>query len=293
MTDEPWTIDRLLKWTQDYFAQKNIAGSRLDAEVLLAHATGLKRIELYTNFDRVVSNEQRALFRGFVHERAEHRPTAYIVGEREFMSMKFRVTPEVLIPRPETEFVVEGALERIADRNAELLVADIGTGSGCIAISLATRLPKARFVAVDVSQAALAIARENAERHGVAERVEFLEGDMLEPLAAGGYAGRVDFLLSNPPYISEAEWPEVMPDVRLYEPKEALLAEGDAMKFYRVIARGAAGVANDGGWVLVEAGAERAEEIAAIFAEESTLADIQTIRDYRGVERVVAAKIKR
>ena len=297
MTDETWTIGRLLKWTQDYFAQKDIASPRLDAEVLLAHATGLRRIELYTSFEREIGEEQRALLRGMVRERAEHRPTAYIVGEREFMSMKFRVTPDVLVPRPETEFVVEGVLDRIADRiadrNAEMLIADIGTGSGCIAIALAARLPNTRFVAVDISPAALVVARENAERHGMAERIEFVEGDMLAPLTTGDFAGRLDFLLSNPPYISEAEWPAVMPDVRLYEPKGALLAEGDALKFYRAIARGAQALVREDGWILVEAGAKRAREIAAIFAERAPGGKIGTIKDYDGVERVVTAQIKR
>ncbi len=293
MTNETWTIAKLLKWTQDYFAQNDIPSPRLDAEVLLAHAAGLKRIELYTNFDSIVDDEQRAKFRGFVRERVERKPTAYIVGEREFMSMAFRVTPDVLIPRPETEFIVEGTLARIANKNAEMLIADIGTGSGCIAISLAARLPRTRFVAVDISQAALAIARENAERHGVADRIEFIAGNMLEPLAAGGYAGKVDFLVSNPPYISEREWPEVMPDVRLHEPKGALLAEGDAMKFYRVLASNANKVLHDGGWAMVEAGAGRTEEISAIFAEKLSASDIQTIKDYQGVGRVVAAQTKR
>ncbi|GAG11493.1 unnamed protein product, partial [marine sediment metagenome] len=239
MTAGAWTIGKLIQWTQDYFAGKGIASPRLEAEILLAHALGLKRIELYTGYNRAVPEEKRAGFRDMVRRRARHCPTAYIVGRREFMSLEFRITPDVLVPRPETEFLVEGVLERAPDRSAELLIADIGTGSGCICVSLATRLGKARFIATDISEAALAVARENAERHGVAGRITFLKGDMLEPLAKKGFEGGINFLLSNPPYVSEEEWPGLMPEVRDYEPKVALLASGgDALRYYRAIADG-------------------------------------------------------
>ena len=290
MTDEPWTIGKLVQWTQGYFSRKGIESPRLDAEILLAHTLGLKRIELYTNYDRPVPEENRAKFRNLVERRAERCPTAYITGGREFMSLEFRVTPDVLVPRPETEFVVESVLELVPGReSADLLIADIGTGSGCICVSLATRLAKSRFLATDVSEKALAVARDNAGRHGVAERITFLRGDMLEPLAGGEFRGKINFLLSNPPYVSDEEWRTLMPEVRDYEPKEALLAGGDFLKYYRSLAAGGAEILAPGGRAIVEVGRDRAESVKKIFEENPAFCGTKLVKDYQGIDRIVIA----
>ncbi|MFH1549972.1 MAG: peptide chain release factor N(5)-glutamine methyltransferase [Planctomycetota bacterium] len=290
MTDESWTIGKLVQWTQGYFSRKGIESPRLDAEILLAHTLGLKRIELYTNYDRPVPEEHRAKFRNLVERRAERCPAAYITGGREFMSLEFRVTPDVLIPRPETEFVVESVLELApGSESADLLIADIGTGSGCICVSLATRLGKSRFLATDISEAALAVARDNAGRHGVAERITFLRGDMLEPLAGGEFRGKINFLLSNPPYVSDEEWRTLMPEVRDYEPKEALLAGGDFLKYYRSLAAGGAEILAPGGCAIVEVGRDRAESVKKIFEENPAFCGTKLVKDYQRIDRIVIA----
>jgi len=292
MPGETWTIGKLIRWTQDFFGKKGIESSRLDAEIILAHSLGLKRIELYTNYNRAVTDEGRTRFRELVKLRARHCPCAYITGEREFMSLNFRVTPDVLIPRPETEFIVESVLELSSGRAAaELLIADIGTGCGCICISIATRLEKSRFVATDISEAALAVARENAERHGVAERITFLRGDMLEPAAREGFGGKIDFLLSNPPYVSQEEWPSLMAQVREYEPKEALLVSGDPLEHYRTIAAQAAKLLAPGGRVIVEVGRGRAEAVEKLFRENADYGATRLVKDYGGIDRIVIAEI--
>src|SRR5262245_51925937 len=170
---ESWTVLRLLTWTTDYLKSHGSESPRLDAEVLLAHARGCERIMLYAAFDEVVSEDIRTRFRESVKKRAEGTPVAYLVGKREFYSLSFLVTPDVLIPRPETEFVVVAALDALKAANSEMYVADVGTGSGCIAVSIAKHAPQSRVTAIDISPAALNIAEENAAAHRVADRIEF------------------------------------------------------------------------------------------------------------------------
>ena len=176
-----WTIGRLLTWTKEHFEACGVGEPRLSAEILLAEAIGCRRIDLYARFDQEPTADQRAAFRGAVQAAAEHQPIAYLVGHKEFYSLDFKVTPDVLIPRPETELAVERALAWCGDDQRERYeVLDIGTGSGCIAITIAKRQPAAHVLAVDISEPALAVARENAARHGVAERVRCVRADMLD-----------------------------------------------------------------------------------------------------------------
>jgi release factor glutamine methyltransferase len=209
---ETWTVLRLLTWTTDYLKSHGSESPRLDAEVLLAHARGCERIMLYAAFDDVVPDEVRALFRDLVKRRAEGTPVAYLVGKREFYSLSFRVTPDVLIPRPETEFVVVAALDALKvardsvagtpSRSDGLLVCDVGTGSGAIAVAIAKHAPDCRVTAIDISPAALAVAKENAATHHVVERIEFAQGDLLAPLPA---EPRFTVIASNPPCV-ESEY---------------------------------------------------------------------------------------
>src|SRR5262245_19147983 len=216
---ETWTILRLLTWTTDYLKSHGSESPRLDAEVLLAHARGCERIMLYAAFDQIVDEGTRARFRERVKRRAAGEPVAYLVGKREFYSLSFKVTTDVLIPRPETEFVVVAVLDalkgsgfRVQDSRDEepeargqgpttphLLVADVGTGSGAIAVTVAKNAPDCRVVAIDSSLAALAVAKDNAAAHGVAGRVTFLEGDLLSSLPS---EPRFAVVASNPPYVS-------------------------------------------------------------------------------------------
>jgi release factor glutamine methyltransferase len=211
MTAETWTIGRLLTWTTDYLKQHKSDSPRLDAEVLLAHARGCPRIQLYANFEEVADDGLRARFRELVKKRAEGMPVAYLVGKREFYSLDFKVTPDVLIPRPETEHVVIAALDFIKERSGDTTtVCDVGTGSGCIAICIAKHAATAQVTAIDISPQALAVARENAA-HGVAEKIEFVESDLFAALPA---ERKFDVIASNPPYITAAEYAALPAGVR-------------------------------------------------------------------------------
>jgi len=209
---ERWTIGRLLQWTTEYLKRRSADTPRLDAEVLLAEALGCRRIDLYTAFEECPGEEARAAFRELVRRRAEGAPVAYLVGHREFFSLDFRVTPDVLIPRPETELLVLTLIELARQRPAAAItICDVGTGSGVIAVTAARHLPQSRVTAIDLSPGALEVARGNAQRHGVSERVEMIAGDLLAAIPA---ERRFDFVVSNPPYVAEHELKTLAPEVR-------------------------------------------------------------------------------
>jgi len=277
-----WTVLDLLNWTRQFFEKKQITPARLEAEVLLAHVLECERIELYTGFDRVVPADKLAEFKRLIVERSQHRPTQYILGRVEFMSMEFIVNEAVLIPRPETEHLVEALVSR-AREPADAKILDIGTGSGCIPISAAAQLPQAEFWAVDVSEQALAVARENAQRHNMAERIHFLHGDLFEPVAGLVF----DFIASNPPYVSESEWDELPPEVRDYEPRPALAGGPDGLEVYRRIIPLAEEFLLPGGRLLLELPAGKAQAVRAIAEESTRLCEEETIRDYQDIERVL------
>jgi release factor glutamine methyltransferase len=268
---ESWTIGRLLQWTVDYLKQHQSDSPRLDAEVLLAHAAGCQRIELYTRFDVVADDALRDAFRSYVKQRAAGTPVAYLVGHREFYSHDFRVTPDVLIPRPETEFVVISLLDeakrsgRLAD---PLRIADVGTGSGVLAICAAIHLPQSHVTAIDISPAALTIARANAERHQVAERIRFLEGNLLDPVPA---AETFDMIVSNPPYIGLSERDDLPRDVRDHEPALALFAGTDGLDVLRPLIAAAAKRLVPGGWLMAEFSPPQQPALREIVAQDDTL----------------------
>ncbi|MFG0333349.1 MAG: peptide chain release factor N(5)-glutamine methyltransferase, partial [Maioricimonas sp. JB049] len=217
-SDGAWTVRRVLEWTTGYLREHGSETPRLEAEVLLAFARNCPRIRLYTDYDEELDASVRGRMRELVRRRAAHEPVAYLVGHREFFSLAFEVTPDVLIPRPDTETMIVAALEQARERPAPR-IADLGTGSGCIAIAMATQHRGALVTAVDISEAALAVARRNAQRHNVADRVRFLQGDMFAALPEGE---RFDFILSNPPYIPSGEIPTLSREVIDYEPESAL-----------------------------------------------------------------------
>src|SRR3954451_20764388 len=220
-SDEPWTIGRLLSWTVEYLGKHGAEKHRLDAEVLLAEARGCKRIELYTAYGEPASDEVRTAFRELVRGRAEGTPVAYLVGRREFYSLDFEVNADVLIPRPETELLVVALLDDVKKppaSEATIQIADVGTGSGILAVCATRYVPNSHVTAIDISPAALAVARRNAERHGVADRITFVEGNILSSEPA---EPRFDYIVSNPPYVSTAEMAQLDRDVRKYEPEVA------------------------------------------------------------------------
>jgi len=287
---ERWTVGRLLQWTTDFLKRHGAESPRLDAEVLLAAARGCRRIDLYTTFEDEPTEKVRAEFRELVRRRSEGTPVAYLVGHREFYSLEFRVTPDVLIPRPETELLVLTLIELGRQRPGDALtICDVGTGSGNIAIAAAKHLPGSRVTAIDASPAALEIARDNARRHGVADRIEFLLGDLLAPVAAGQ---PFDFVVSNPPYVKESEWASLARDVRDYEPRTALLAGPEGTE---VIAKLLPQVANriaPGGYLLIEISPTIHDAVLALLAADNRWDPGPTVRDLNRLPRVVQAKRK-
>ena len=303
MPDEtPWTVGRLLEWTQKFFEKKGIAQPRLEAEILLAHALGTERIGLYLAYEQEVETDARARFREWVQRRAEGEPTRYLVGGCEFMSLAFKIGPGCLIPRPETELLVEEVMARCGKKRgcapaaegasaavAAVTVIDLCTGCGCVAVSVAVHVPESRVMATDLSSSALAMARVNAAAHGVADRVAFLEGDLYEALEAAG-AAPADFLLANPPYVAEAEWEALQPEIRNHEPREALVAGPEGTEVIERIVRGAPAYLKPGGTLLVEIGASQGPAVRDLAAGVCGLVDVEIRKDYAGHDRMLVAR---
>ncbi len=284
-----WTVADLLDWTETRFRELDLPTPRLDAELLLAHAMSCTRLELYTGYRRIVETRERSAFRTLVERRSGFEPVAYILGAREFYSLRLEVTPAVLVPRPETEHLVDRVIEELAE-TAEPRLLDIGTGSGNIAIALLANLPSSRAVATDISAEALDVARRNAMTHGVADRIELLEGDLLEPLEQRD-AIVFDAIISNPPYVSLSEYPGLMRDVREHEPELALVDRraGSGLGFYRDIIRGAPPLLAPGGLIAFEVGATQAPAVERMLREGGWQAT-RTVADYAGIPRVVTAR---
>ncbi len=283
---QTWTVGRLLQWTVGYFTSKGIEFPRLDAEVLLADALGCARIELYVNFDKPVTAAERARFRDYVRRRAAGEPVAYIVGRKEFYGLEFAVGPEVLIPRPDSEFVVMTYLEHFR-RRPRALVIDVGTGSGNLAVAIAHEHPGARVIATDISEPALRLAARNAARHGVAARVSLVRCDLLsavrpEPLA--------DAIVTNPPYIPTDNIRSLEPGVRDYEPHVALNGGPSGLDVVRRLISEAIPRLKLGGMLIVEIGAQQEEPVRRLMIETDRLDVLPTVYDYARHPRVVAGR---
>jgi len=280
---ERWTVLKILQWTADYFTGKEIASARLEAELLLAATLDLDRVGLYVNFERPLDSSELAAFREQVQRRAKGEPVQYILGETEFWSLPFTVSPAVLVPRADTEVLVEEALSRI---EGPVHLLDVGTGSGAIAVAMAHEKPEIQVTALDCSEEALHVARGNAERNGVAERVSCLAGDLAE-LPPGPFA----MVVSNPPYIPTADCEQLMTEVRDHEPRLALDGGEDGLTAYRQLTSQSGEILLPGGWLLVEVGIGQAEDVVALF-EAAGLAEIKSRDDYAGIPRVVSGRKK-
>lgn len=264
-----------------------------DAALLLIHVTGTTRAAMIAGPERVLTAEQTRAYEALIARRLRNEPIQYIVGEQEFYGLALRVTGAVLIPRPETELLVEVVLAEV-DAGEPLRVVDVGTGSGAIAIALAKRLVRAEIVGVDISRAALEVAAENAARHGVSGRVRFVEGDLLGGLrdeGADGFAG-FDAVVANPPYVAEGEREGLHPQVRDWEPAEALFAGVDGMDVYRRLVPQAWGALREGGLLAMEIGQGQRDAIAELLTGwgEVRFVEVRFVEDLRGIERVVVAR---
>lgn len=264
--------------------------ARVEAEVLLRHAAGLSRVELFVRPEASLSGDAAAAYAALVAQRAAGRPTAYVVGHREFFGLDLAVDERVLIPRPETERLVEVVRDALAGRPAPLVV-EIGTGSGAVAIALARELPHAQIVATDASDEALAVARLNAVRHGVAHRITWALGDVFAPLAGTVRPGRVDAIVSNPPYIPTADLADLPREIREHEPREALDGGPDGLAVHRRIIAGAARYLRPGGLIALEVAAvhDQAGAVAALVRDAGPYGAPAVVRDDAGAERVVIA----
>lgn len=276
----------LLTTAMTRLEEAGVDSPRLDAELLLAHVLERTRAWLWAHPDAEVAADTEAQFVGLLARRQRREPLPYLLGSWEFYGRTFTVTPDVLIPRPETELLVELVLAWAHTRQARR-IADIGTGSGAIAITLAAEMPSLHLLAVDLSAKALAVARLNAQQLGVAERITFIHGDLLQPLrAAPGMP--LDAIAANLPYIAAEEYPTLMPEVRDYEPREALLAEEQGIALIRRLIEECAGVLRPGGLLAVEVGLGQAERIAALLASRGW-DDVQVTHDYGAIPRHVSA----
>ncbi|MSM40429.1 MAG: peptide chain release factor N(5)-glutamine methyltransferase [Geobacter sp.] len=278
---EVWTVLKVLAWTKEYLAEKGVENARLEAEWLLCAATGLDRVGLYVNYEKPLTDAELAGYREMVSRRARSEPLQYILGSQDFCGLDFEVAPGVLIPRHDTEVLVEEAIHRVPAAKAVL---DIGVGSGCIAIALARSLPTAAVWGVDRSPDALALARRNAQRHDVS--VTLVEGSLFDPCSDR----RFDLIVSNPPYIPTADLTGLQPEVRDYEPVAALDGGRDGLDFYRLIVSAAPEYLHPGGWLMVEVGIDQAPAVRALF-QAAGFTDIFTARDSQQIERVVGGKI--
>jgi release factor glutamine methyltransferase len=285
-TDRPWTIGRLLEWTSRHFKGKGIDPARLEAELLLAHALCCSRTSLYTSYEEVPAEDKRGRFRELVQQRLEGRPVAHLRGRKEFFSLDFEVGPDVLVPRPDSEWIVTECLSLAKSMIAPTIL-DIGTGSGCLAVAVAAGHKGAVVTAIDISEAALKVARRNAERHHFAERIRFLHGDLFAPLSAGE---RFDFILCNPPYIPRGQIETLAPEVRDHEPRLALDGGEDGFAVIDRLIAGAGAHLQPGGHLILEIGFDQEEESRRRFAQHPSYELGKTIHDHAGHPRVLRAR---
>ena len=286
------TIGELLTAGAAMLAKAGISNSENEAVWILESAFGLDRLALHLKKKEAVKEPGRSHAIALLKRRASREPLQYVLGTQEFCGLEFRVTPDVLIPRPETELLVEVVRQKCADIS-EALIADIGTGSGCIAIALARALPDATLYATDRSPAALALAQENAKRHGVQDRVIFLQGDWLSPLQRLGLHGRLVAIASNPPYIAEADLTALPSEIRLFEPLLALDGGNDGLVFYRRLIGEAADLLKSDGLLAMEIGQGQARHVSGLAQDGENYYNVRTFSDMASIERVVSAMKKR
>jgi release factor glutamine methyltransferase len=285
-TEQPWTIQRLLEWTTKYLTQKESESPLLDAQVLLADALRCRKIELYTRFEEVVPEDVRGRFRELIQQRVKGCPVAYLVGRKEFFSLAFEVNRDVLIPRPDTECVVDECLRLTRAMNAPAIL-DIGTGSGAIPVAVARHHDTAVLTATDVSAPALEVAKRNAAKHGVAGRIRFLHGDLFAPVPPGE---TFDVILSNPPYIPTADITGLAAGVRDYEPHTALDGGPDGFALFDRLIAAAPAYLKPGGYLIVEIGSPQERQAREKIEAHGGYDLDTTLFDSAGHPRVLRAR---
>ncbi len=288
-----WSIGELLKASSEYLKGRKIDSPRLTAEVLLAYQLACDRVSLYLHFDSSINEGDLAGYRSLVSRRATGEPLHYITGVREFWSIDFLVDPRVLIPRPETELLVEQTLKTAREpaRGEEILILELGTGSGAVAVSIAGEIPCCRVWATDISTDALSVAGKNAKRHGVSDKITFLSGDLFGAIKGSG-SFLFDIILSNPPYVAEEEWDFLPGEVKDHEPRLALDGGAKGMKCLAPIVRGAHEFLRPGGRLFLEMSPHQTGEVLSLMESLSVYDEISRLRDYAGRYRIVTARKK-
>lgn len=290
MLPETWTILKLLKWTTAYFKSHHIEQPRVAAEILLAQTLGLGRVDLYVQYDRPLESHELEVFKRFIQRRIQREPVAYIVGKKEFWSMDLKVTPDVLIPRPETETLVEAALTIIPPElgSAPLKILDLGTGSGAIVLAMASERPVHRFYAVDRSEKALAVALDNARMLDLNKAITFLQGNWFDSVRE--LVHYFDVIVSNPPYISSHEYKALPPEIAQYEPREALDGGSDGLDAIRLIIKETARYIVPGGRLVFEIGYDQWAAVEKLIEGSGAYSEWAVIKDYSGHDRVVRTR---
>lgn len=291
MPNKIWRVVDLLDWTSQYFEKNDIPNPRLDAEVLLGHLLGKSRLQLYLDFEMPVFQEHLTPFRELIKKRIDRTPISYLTNRKEFMSLEFYVDERVLIPRPETEQLVETVLTAQTDKPQRLL--ELGTGSGVIATSLAIHQPEWDITATDLSEEALVVAQKNAETHNCAAQIKFLSGDLFEPIKAIDPNGETpfDWIVCNPPYVKKTEWDSLSPDVRDYEPEIALFAGNDGLDIIRRLIAEAPAYLASNGKLSLEIDDTQADTVRTLVNAESAYCSCELIKDYAEKERIVLASV--
>jgi len=287
---ETWTITKLLNWVTQYLAEKGIDSPRLSAELLLSHVLGLKRIELYTQYNEPVAEQQLSRLRELVKRAGQNEPIAYLVGKTEFYSMEINVTPDCMIPRPETELLVQRAVEFLRTRSGNQFVCDLCTGSGCIAVAIAKNYPNTRIIATDICDAALAAAAINVEKHRLQDKITLLSGDLFDPIIPQLDVGKFDLIVCNPPYVSSGEYEKLDKNVKDYEPRLALLAGDDGMDIYRRIIEKVDRFLKSDAALILEIGYAQGPAIQEMLEQTGIFTEIKIEKDLHNNDRIVSAR---
>jgi release factor glutamine methyltransferase len=284
-----WTIQKLLNWIIEYFTNRGIESPRLSAELLLSHILGLKRIELYTQFDKVVTKQQLDKLHDLVERAGRCEPVAYLTGKTEFYSLQLEVSPDCIIPRPETELLVSRAVEFLRKRSGNQFVCDLCTGCGCIAVAIAKNFRGARIIATDISEAALRIAAQNVEKHQLKDKIELLCGDLFEPIVPHLDVNKFDLIVCNPPYVSRAEFEKLDKNVRNFEPRLALFAGEDGLDTYRRILERVDKFLKPDAALMLEIGYAQGQAVKEMLEQADIFTEIKIEKDFHNNDRIVTA----
>ncbi len=279
----------MLSWISQYLKDRGIESPRLHAEMLLSHVLGLKRIELYTHHDTEVAKSDLEKLHALVKRAGLNEPVAYLVGKTEFYSIEIEVSKDCLIPRPETELLVQRAIEFLRTRDGIQSVCDLCTGSGCIAVAIAKNFPKADIIATDISDQALKIANRNVEKYNLQERIKLLSGDLFDPVIPQLDTGKFDLIISNPPYVSEIEYEKLDKNVKEYEPRIALFAGEDGLDIYKRIIEKADKYLKPKAALLFEIGYSQGSSVRSLLEKTQCFSDITIEKDFNDNDRIVKA----